>query len=117
MLLFGTAGIQAAGGPAPDYIIPNGFLFSAGGSISFFGQNSGTYTALPTDGMLARLWDAGNVANSATNYSGQTGSVAVPEPTTMALSCLGAGIGVALRRYSRRRSFGSTPRQALNAAS
>src|SRR5262245_39383617 len=24
-LLFGTAGIQAAGGPAPDYTIPNGF--------------------------------------------------------------------------------------------
>src|SRR5882757_6189738 len=38
-LLFGTSGLQAHGGPTPDYIIPNGFLFSAGGSISFFGAN------------------------------------------------------------------------------
>ena len=48
-LLFGTAGIHAAGGPTPDYIIPNNFLFTAGGSISFFGLNGGSYGALPTD--------------------------------------------------------------------
>ena len=48
--LFGTTGLQAAGGPTPDYTIPNGFLFTSGGTISFFGQNGGVYTALPTDG-------------------------------------------------------------------
>src|SRR5829696_8128297 len=53
-LLFGTAGIQAAGAPAPDFIIPNNFLFTGGGTINFFGLGSGPYTALPTDGSLSR---------------------------------------------------------------
>ena len=33
--LIGTAGIQAAGAPAPDFVMPNGFLFLGGGTISF----------------------------------------------------------------------------------
>ena len=55
-LLFATSGVQAAGGPKPDFIIPSGFLFAAGGSINFFGSNSGAYTSLPTDGNLSRVW-------------------------------------------------------------
>ena len=94
-LLFGTAGLQAAGGPAPDYIIPSNFLFPAGGTITFFGQNSGPYSALPTDGTLSRTWTGGNSANSPENYAGQTGSVTVPEPATLAL--LGVGFGLLLR--------------------
>src|SRR5262249_31160664 len=39
-LLFATSGAQAAGAPAPNYIIQDGFLFTGGGSISFFGANS-----------------------------------------------------------------------------
>src|SRR5437867_1544656 len=50
-LLFGTAGIHAAGAPTPDYTIPAGFLFAGGGAINFFGANSGLYSALPTDGV------------------------------------------------------------------
>src|SRR4051794_12703729 len=34
--LIGTAGLTAAGGPAPDFFMPDGFLFNAGGSISYF---------------------------------------------------------------------------------
>lgn len=105
MLLFGTAGLQAAGGPTPDYIIPNGFLFSGGGTLSFFGQNGGPYTALPTDGLLARVWNGGNVSNSETNYSGQTGSVnGVPEPSTMVLVPLAMGLGGICRWRARRRT-------------
>ena len=89
-LLFGTAGIQAAGGPAPDYVIPSNFLFTGGGTISFFGANSGPYTALPTDGSLSRTWTGGNAVNSPQNYEGQTGVVAVPEPATSALLAAGA---------------------------
>jgi hypothetical protein len=84
-LLFGTSGLQAAGGPAPDYTIPNNFLFAAGGSISFFGANSGAYTALPTDGSLSRTWGGGNAVNSPQNYSDQSGVVVVPEPTSLSL--------------------------------
>ena len=91
-LLFGTAGLQAAGGPAPDYIIPSNFLFPAGGTISFFGSGGGAYTALPTDGSLSRTWAGGNAANTPQNYAGQSGVVVVPEPGVWSLLGL-AGIG------------------------
>jgi hypothetical protein len=98
-LLFGTAGLQAAGGPAPDYIIPNNFLFSAGGSINFWGANGGAYTALPTDGSNARNWADGNALNSPQNYAGQTGTVVVPEPAMWPLFGLsGTGFLFLLRR-------------------
>ena len=98
-LLLGTAGLQAAGGPTPDFIIPNNFLFTAGGSIGFFGQNGGPYSALPTDGTLSRDWSGNfNSVNSPQNYVGQTGTITVPEPSTWAL--LGAGV-ICLPRRSR----------------
>jgi len=101
-LLFGTAGLQAAGGPAPDYIIPNGFLFSAGGSISFFGANSGSYTAMPTDGVNSRTWAGGNAANSPVNYNGATGFVVAPEPGALALLGVGCFAALFRRRDARR---------------
>jgi hypothetical protein len=81
-LLFGTAGLHAAGGPTPDFIIPNGFLFTGGGMISFFGTsgttNNLTYPALPTDGIHALTYNSGpQVVNSPENYSFQTGQVEV----------------------------------------
>ena len=94
-LLFGTAGLQAAGGPAPDYIIPDNFLFPAGGTINFFGQGSGPYSALPTDGVNSRTWAGGNASNTPQNYAGSTGFVTAPEPA--AFSVLGLGLGLWLR--------------------
>ena len=111
--LIGTAGIQAAGGPAPDYIVPNGFLFQAGGSISFFNA-SGPYTALPTDGTMSRNWAGGNFAiNNPTNFAGQNGVVTVPEPTTMILTPLAVGMYGLCRRLSRRRTAASSPEHVL----
>lgn len=102
-LLLGTAGLQAAGGPAPDFIIPANFLFQAGGTLEFLGTvtNNGPYTALPTDGVLSRDWNSGNnIVNSPTNFAGATGSV--PEPSTLVLSSVGAGLyGVMRRRWRR----------------
>lgn len=96
-LLFGTAGIQAAGGPAPDYIIPNGFLFQAGGTLNFFGLNSGPYAALPTDGDLSRTWTGGgNAVNSPRNYAGVTGHV--PEPAVLSMFALGGACLLRRRR-------------------
>ncbi|HEV2971173.1 MAG TPA: autotransporter-associated beta strand repeat-containing protein [Pirellulales bacterium] len=92
--LIGTAGIQAAGAPAPDFIMPNGFLFSGGGSIAFFGANSGTYTALPTDGTMARLFTGGtNIVNNPQNFAGQTGKVVVADVWTGASSTSWAASG------------------------
>jgi hypothetical protein len=87
--LLGTAGLQAAGGPTPDYIIPSNFLFTGGGSIAFFGTNSGAYTALPTNGTASRIWggSTNNASNSPTNFAGQIGSV-VPEPSSFYLAAL-----------------------------
>jgi len=108
-LLFGTAGIQAAGGPAPDYIIPNGFLFTAGGTISTFGtdiNSDGPYTALPTDGSLSRTWvGGGNAVNSPRNFAGQAGVVVVPEPTSVILVPVALG---SMYWMSRRRKLKSS---------
>jgi hypothetical protein len=95
--LLGTSGIAGAGGPTPDFIIPTGFLFSSGGTINFFGANSGAYTALPTDGILSRTWAGGNATNSPQNFAGQIGLV--PEPSTMTLFVCGiVGASRILRR-------------------
>jgi hypothetical protein len=99
-LLFGTAGIQAAGGPAPDFIIPNNFLFTSGGTINFFGAGDGPYTPLPIDGTSSRVWggNVNNAVNSPTNYSAQSGVVVVPEPTSIVLVSLALGSFYALKR-------------------
>jgi len=105
-LLFGTAGLHAAGGPVPDFIIPNNFLFTAGGSIDFFGTsgNSGlSYPALPTDGIHSLPVNGFSVGSSAFNfahnYSGQTGQV-VPEPAAITLAAIG---GICASCFLRRR--------------
>lgn len=96
--LIGTAGIQAAGGPAPDYIIPNNFLFTAGGAINFFGTNSGSYTALPVDGLLSRTWGGNtNATNTPTNFAGAVGQVPAPS-CAIALVAGAAAVGMRRRR-------------------
>ncbi|MBX7104874.1 MAG: PEP-CTERM sorting domain-containing protein [Gemmataceae bacterium] len=100
--LVGTAGIQAAGGPAPDYIIPNGFLFTGGGSINFFGTNSGPYPALPVDGTMSLNWLGGTFpTNTPTNFAGLTGTVVVPEPASFVLVSAAVGSFAVIRRRRR----------------
>ncbi len=100
--ILATAGLQAAGGPAPDYTIPSNFLFTAGGTINFFGTNSGPYTALPTNGTLSRVFPGTtNQTNSPKNFANVSGTVSVPEPTTWALLGMsGVGLCALLRRRS-----------------
>ncbi len=73
--LIGTASITNFGSPAPDYVIPDNFIFTNGGTITFFGANSGAYTNLATDGILSRTWNAGNATNSPQNFAGTVGMI------------------------------------------
>jgi len=54
-LLLGTSGIHAAGAPTPDYIIPSSFLFSAGGTINFFGQKENFKSMLMVEKSLQKM--------------------------------------------------------------
>src|SRR6185436_13006930 len=80
-MLFGTAGMQAAFGVTPDYIIPDGFLHTIAGTINW-GEGSPVSNPrdIPTDGVNAI--DRGVSFQTATpqTFAGVTGSVATPTP-------------------------------------
>lgn len=95
--LLATAGFGSlTGGVTPDFTIPNGFLFAAGGTIQYIGANQGlvSFTALPTNGITSHAVPGDtNQVNSPKNLAGQAGSV--PEPATWGLIGFG-GIGFCL---------------------
>jgi hypothetical protein len=74
-VLIGTAGFQALGVVAADYVIPNGFLPTDGGTVNFADVDQVPYAALPTDGTNALLRNGTTAANLATNFAGQSASV------------------------------------------
>lgn len=84
--LIGTASITGFGAPARDFTISNNFLFTGGGTITFFGANSGPYTALPTDGVNSRTWTGGNAVNSPQNFAGQIGNINLNTPPTVSIT-------------------------------
>ncbi len=67
----------AANLPAPDYVIPNRFLATDGGTVNFAGVSALTYASLPVDGTNARFRDGGVSANQAQNFAGAVASVPV----------------------------------------
>src|SRR5258706_11712480 len=83
LVLLATSGFQAVTGIAPDYVIPNGFLFVAGGTVNFAGVSAVTYGALPTstNNSLNTSSTSGTATastesvNSPTNFAGATGTV------------------------------------------
>jgi len=80
--LVATAGFAALGIVTPDYVVPNGFFFFAGGSVNFAGVDTWNYGQLP--GGNQSLQRNGTVgAASPRNFAGQTGSLgpALPTPT------------------------------------
>ena len=76
-VLVGTQGFSELGIVTPDYIIPNGFLFTVGGTVNFPNMNGGkiTYASLPTDGVRSLRPDSSTGLNSPTNFAGNTGTV------------------------------------------
>ncbi len=74
-VLVATQGFAELGLMTPDYVVPNGFLSTAGGTINYAGVDQVTYGALPTDGVNAINRAGAIVPNVATNFNGLTASV------------------------------------------
>lgn len=76
-VLVATQGLANMGIVTPDYIIPNGFLFTTNGTVNFPGMLGGTitYAQLPTDGTLSLNRNGSTGTNSPTNFAGNTGTV------------------------------------------
>jgi hypothetical protein len=79
--LISTQGFANLGIVAPDYVIPDGFLFLPNGTVNFAGVDSMTYNALPIDGVLALSRGGTSVVNAPTNFAGATGSIPPATPT------------------------------------
>jgi len=75
-VLIATQGFKALGIVTPDYVIPNGFLPLANGTINYAGVDQVTYTSLPTDGTSAINRSGTIIQNVAINFAGDSGSVA-----------------------------------------
>ncbi len=75
-VLIATQGFADLGIVTPDYIVPDDFLFTAGGTLDFGdGSDVVVYSALPDDGVLS-VNDAGATgANSPGNFAGDTGTI------------------------------------------
>ncbi|MEP7328766.1 MAG: hypothetical protein ABI777_06105 [Betaproteobacteria bacterium] len=74
-----NAGIGGFGAVFPDYVLPNQFLPTDGGTINFAGVDSITYTSLPTDGDQALYTPLSSgqfiAVNQARNFSGAVATV------------------------------------------
>ena len=83
--LIGTQGFAALNVVAPDYVMPNGFLFTSGGTLNWADADIFTYGALPTDGRLSMNRDGTTAVNSPKNFAGVTGSISPSASTAVAL--------------------------------
>jgi hypothetical protein len=75
-VLIATQAMAALHLVQPDYVIPERFLPTNGGSVQYPGGNSVlNYANLPTDGVAAIFADGTTRPNVATNFAGQSASV------------------------------------------
>lgn len=77
-VLIATQGFATLGLVAPDYVIPNGFLATDGGTVNYAGVDQVIYASLPTDGVHAIDRNGNTVQNVATNFGGNSASVSAP---------------------------------------
>lgn len=79
--LIGTQGFATLNVVTPDFIVPNGFLFTANGRVIFGeGADSFNYASLPTSGGLMLNRSGTTSANVAKNFAGATGSAPAAAP-------------------------------------
>jgi hypothetical protein len=113
--VIGTQGFAALGVVTPDYVVPNGFLFTANGVVNYAeSADIFSYASLPTDGSRALNRNGTTGPNLPQNFAGASGSIAATAPSAVALenpqpgsfqsgiglisgwSCQGSTIGVAV---------------------
>ena len=74
-VLIATQGFDDLGIVSPDFIVPDGFLFLAGGTLNYGGVDVVTYAQLPIKGSFS-VNRAGELATATpTNFAGVQGSV------------------------------------------
>jgi hypothetical protein len=89
-VLIGSQGLAALGFIAPDYVIPNGFLATDGGTLNFAGADTVTYASLPTDGVGSINRTGATVPNAATSFTGK--NVSLPALPVTAVEYYHAGL-------------------------
>ncbi len=82
-VLIATRGFVSLGITTPDFVIPNGFLSTGGGTLNYAGVDQWTYGALPTDGANALFRDGSVRTNAATNFNGVTVTVTATPPPAL----------------------------------
>ena len=80
-VLIATQGFAALGLVTPDFVMPNGFLATGGGTLNYAGVDQITYSSLPTDGTHAIDRGSVEIPNVATNFAGASASVAAAAVT------------------------------------
>ena len=79
-VLIASQGFAALGLVTPDFTMPNGFLPTNGGTVSYAGVDSVNFASLPTDGVTAINRNGAPIQNVATNFAGQSASVTAAPP-------------------------------------
>ena len=77
-VLIATRGFADLGSVTPDFIVPDGFLFPAGGSLNFGGVDTVSYAELPGDGVHGVTRSGAPVVATPTNFAGVVGSLPAP---------------------------------------
>ncbi len=107
--LVGTASFAALGVVAPDYVVPDGFLFPGGGTINFAGgADIWNYPAMPVDGQVSLGRSGATSINSPTNFAGVTGQVP-PVTFPLSVSRTGSGAGTVSSNPRRNRLRSDLP--------
>jgi hypothetical protein len=113
-VLIATADFASTpGAPAPDYVLPDAFFSTAGGTLNYAGgADVWSYGAVPTDGVSSLDRSGSTTTNSPTNFAGDSGSIdlnpVVPGLTATGVVLLIGAVLLATSGILRRRSAAPT---------
>ena len=107
--LIGTQGFAALNLVQPDYIVPNGFLFTSNGSVNYANVDLVSYGSLPLDGKLSLKRDGTTSLNSPTNFLGMSAPLS-PSSFSVSASQIApvSGTKLSLTAFASARSSAST---------